>query len=216
MAEWIWEEASREVGADHEIPDSPLKSMRWARTWKPSDEHPKRKQRESQIRDLGLSASRSDGSECVVAITVKISKDAHTPVDSIQGDGHVRALDEIACAMKVLLGSAVEVAKVVHGRGNAPRSWWLSVHRFLTSQNGRRTRTDPTIWWQCTLTNSPSLALLAKTLTKLKNSLREKFRWESLNTQGVRVHKEEDHMILLDHLSYVSIGIDLIAVNPDR
>ena len=72
----------------------------------------------------------------------------------LQGDGHemqdseliyAGALDEIACAM-VPLGSALQVAKAACGLGNAPRSWWLSVDRFLTSHNGRRTRTDPTIW----------------------------------------------------------------------
>ena len=54
-----------------------------------------------------------------------------------------RTLDGIACVMMVSLSGHCK--KAVHGLGNAPRSWWLSVDRFLTSQNGRRTRRDPII-----------------------------------------------------------------------
>ena len=53
--------------------------MRWVLTGKP-----KRKKGESQNRDLGLPASRSDGLEGVVASIDNTWKDAHTPVDSIQ------------------------------------------------------------------------------------------------------------------------------------
>ena len=60
----------------------------------------------------------------------------------LQGDGHemqdtesvyAKALDEIACAMRILSGSVVRLSKAVYGLGNAPQSWWLSVDPFLTS-----------------------------------------------------------------------------------
>ena len=74
----------------------------------------------------------------------------------LQGEGHARALDEIACAMKVLIGSAAEVATAVHGRVNTPRNWWLSVDRFLTSRT-KGTRTAPSPCWQCALTKKSTL-----------------------------------------------------------
>ena len=41
-----------------------------------------------------------------------------------------RALDEIAGAKNIPVGSAVQLSKDVYGLGNAPRSWCDGVHLF--------------------------------------------------------------------------------------
>ena len=51
-------------------------------------------------------------------------------------DAYARILDEIGCAMHIPLGSAVRLVNAVHGLGNAPQSWWLSIDQF----------SDPTVW----------------------------------------------------------------------
>jgi hypothetical protein len=59
----------------------------------------------------------------------------------LQGDGqeisdnepiYVRAIAEVENALNVPNGSAARIAKAVYGLGNAPRSWFFSVHRSLT------------------------------------------------------------------------------------
>ena len=73
----------------------------------------------------------------------------------LQGDGdemehhepiYAKALDEVAIALGIPLNSAVQVVKAVYGLGQAPRSWWLSVDRFMTTNGAKRRRADPTIW----------------------------------------------------------------------
>ena len=145
-----------------------------------------------------------------------------------------RALDDIACAMNIPLGPVVKLAKAVYGLGNTPRSWWLSVDRFLTSMEGRRTRTDPTVWCFSTEGLGTTYALVAAhvddfTITgilglkfeQLKNALRERFRWGSLKVQsfglcGVRVHKEVENTIVLHQTSYVNSGTNPISVEEHR
>ena len=40
------------------------------------------------------------------------------------------ALDEVACAKHIPVGSAVQLSKAVYGLGNAPRGWCDGVHLF--------------------------------------------------------------------------------------
>ena len=143
-----------------------------------------------------------------------------------------RTLDEIACAMNFPLGSAVKLSKAVHGLGNAPRSWWLSVDKILTSIGGRRNRTDPTVWCFSSEVLGTTCALVAACVgdfitgfagtrfEQLKSGLRDRFRcsWklQSLGLCGVRVHKKVDHMIVLDQTSYVNSGINPINVDTHR
>ena len=100
------------------------------------------------------------------------------------------ALDGIACAMNIPLGSAVKLAKAVNGYGNAPRSWCLFFDRFMTSMGGRRMRTDPTVWCLSTEVLGTTFALAAAYVDDFiivsilghkfeqpKNALRERFRY---------------------------------------
>ena len=60
--------------------------------------------------------------ECAAAKSAYLQCDGHGMQDTEAENA--RALDEIACAMNILLGSAVRLAKDVYGLGNAPRSWF--------------------------------------------------------------------------------------------
>ena len=134
-------------------------SMRRVLTWKPSDEHPQCRKAKSQNRDPGVSASRGCRVENVTSYAAGIGKmltlqiqswnalipsprkfarrwTRHATRRSCTREGHVTK----SCALLVRL------AEAVCGLGHAPRSWWLSVHWFLTSMGGRGTRTDPTVW----------------------------------------------------------------------
>ena len=55
---------------------------------------------------------------------------------------YARALDEVTCAMNILLGSAVRLAKAVNGPGGAPRVWWLSADWFLHGRSGNHERSS--------------------------------------------------------------------------
>ena len=72
-----------------------------------------------------------------------------------QGDGqelkendpiYVQAMAEVAHALGVPVGSAVKIVKAVYGLGNAPRSWFYTVHRKLTQLGGRQSTSEPCIW----------------------------------------------------------------------
>ena len=63
--------------------------------------------------------------------------------------------------------------------------------------------------------------IAGKGFEQLKSGLRERFRWGSCKLQsfclcGVRVHKNVDHMIVLDQTSYVHSGINSISVDTHR
>ena len=127
--------------------------------------------------------------------------------------------------MKDPLGSVVESAKAVDGLGNAPRSWWLSVNRFQTSQNGHgdTNRSDtfggPRTTNALVSTYVDDLIITGipgQDVDNLKLSLRERFRWGWWKTKGfalcgVPIDKKDDHVIVLDQLSYANTGIDLIS-----
>ena len=108
---------------------------------------------------------------------------------------YARAFDDIACA--------VETAKAVCGSGNTPRSWILHV--------SERTKD----------TNMSDIGILGQDFDKLKHSLRERFSWGSWKRKvsifvESEVHTKEDLVILLDQLSYVNTGNDLIAGDTNR
>ena len=145
-----------------------------------------------------------------------------------------RALHEIACALNISLGYAVKLSNAVHGLGNAPRRWWLLVDRFSTSLGGRRTRTDPAVWWFFSEGLGTKYLLVAacvddfiitgnagKSFEELKLGLRWRFRWCSWKLQsfglcGVRVHKNVDHIIVLDQTSFLKSGTSSIHVDTHR
>ena len=100
-------------------------------------------------------------------------------------------MDEVACAFNIPQNSAVEEVKAVCGLGNAPRSWWLSVDRFMLEHGSARSRADPAIWiFSFGDEDNTTYALVAayvddfiitgvecKEFTNLKNALRDNFRW---------------------------------------
>ena len=80
--------------------------------------------------------------------------------------------------------------------GHAPRSSWLSGVRVLTSQHGRGTRTDPTMWCFSRDGLGTTYALVAayvdefitgvlgQDVDKLKYALRGRCRWKAGKTQS--------------------------------
>ena len=73
----------------------------------------------------------------------------------LQGDGqeldekepiYVKAIAKVALALNVPIGTGVKIVKAVYGLGNAPRSWFYSVHRALTGIGGYQLNSEPCIW----------------------------------------------------------------------
>ena len=156
--------------------------------------------------------------------------------DAKSGDGqemqdsgaiYASALDEIACAGFVLVQQLkLRRFEVHHEVGG--------VDRVLTSQHGRRSRSGSNTRCLSTCGLGTRYALVAacvddfiiwsvlgQDFVKFEQSLRARFRsgsWKehSFGLCGVRVHKKEDHTVVLDQLPYVNTGIDLIAVDTHR
>ena len=166
LAEWIQEETISQIREGQEVPESRLTSVRWVLTCKPDHEHPPGRKAKARIVFLGyqhpqvaeLNVASPTLSRLGRMLTLQWAafilaelecadaKPAFLPGDGQKMQEHedvyARASDEAACANDIPLGSAVKLAKAEYGLGNAPRGWWLSVDRFLTSMGGRKTRTD--------------------------------------------------------------------------
>ena len=96
---------------------------------------------------------------------------------------------------------------------------------------GRRTRTDPTVWCFPTkglgatyplvaayVDDFINTSILGQKFKQLKSALRERFRCGSWTAQsfglcGVRVHQKVKHTIFLDQTSYVNSGVNPINVD---
>ena len=189
------------------MPVSRLMTMRWVLTWKPSDEHPQGRMAKARIVVLGyhhpevaeLKMTSPTLSRLGIMLTLHWASFNHAQLECGDGkemqdeDVYASALDKIVCAMNITLGSAVKLSNAVYGPGNAPRSWWHSVDRFLTSMGGRRTRTDSTVWCFSSERLGTTSALVAaaymddfiitriagKRFEQLKSGLRQRFHWGS-------------------------------------
>ena len=174
LAKWLQEQALQTL-TDEEIadlePNRTLK-MRWVLTYKPDPTHSKGKKAKARIVILGHQHPEVEDLEAAsptlgrtgkhlvlqwAAINKAIVESADAKSAFLQGDGqelndnepiYVRAIAEVAHSLNVPINSAVRIVKAVYGLGNAPRSWFFSVHRSLTGIGGKQLMSVPCVWTQ--------------------------------------------------------------------
>jgi hypothetical protein len=149
---------------------------------------------------------------------------------------YVKAIAEVAHALRVPVGSAVRIVKAVYGLGNAPRSWFFSVHRSLTKIGGCQLKSEPCIW---NFKNSEGrvIGLVAAYVDdfliagdhnnpdfmNVRKQILEMYRWGAWSKGtftmcGVRITQKMDFSFTLDQSKYVHEGLRLIEIpkGPDR
>ena len=170
--------------------------MSWVVTYKPDPTNPKGRKAKARIVILGYQHPEVEELETAsptlgrtgkhlvfqwAAINRAIVEAADAKSAFLQGDGqeltekepiYVWAIAEVAYALNVPIGTAVRIVKAVYGLGNAPRSWFYSVHRALTNINGLQLTSEPCIW-KFTDTNGITIGLVAAYVNDFFNS------WES-------------------------------------
>jgi hypothetical protein len=163
----------------------------------------------------------------------------------LQGDGtemdetkpvYAKAIAEIAAAFDIPDGSAIRIAKAVYGFGNAPRSWFFSVHRQLTEKGGIACKSEPCIW-VFTRADQTVLALVGayvddfiiagnhsdRDFLALREDIKNMYRWGPWHKGwfvmcGVRIIQKLDYSFTLDQGTYVHESLHLIEQpkGPER
>ena len=234
--------------------------MRWVLTYKPDSTNPKGRKAKARIVILGYQHPEVEELETAsptlgrtgkhlvlqwAAINKAIVEAADAKSAFLQGDGHeldenepiyVRAIAEVAHALNVPVGTAVRIAKAVYGLGNAPRSWFYSVHRALTKISGIQLTSEPCIW-KFPNTNGDTIGLVAayvddfliagdhtnKEFLNIREQIKNLYRWGNwekgtFTMCGVKITQKLDFSFVLDQNKYVHESLKPIDIpkGPDR
>ena len=262
LAEWIQEKALEIISQSEleKIPEDRLLKMRWVLIWKkdPTSEtgrkakarivvlgyqHPELEELKTAAPTLG----RTGKHLCLVwaATNHATAESADAKSAFLQGDGeelgenapiYAKAIPEVAAAFDIPEGSAIKIAKAVYGLGNAPRSWYYSVHRKLEKLGGKVLKSEPCIW-KFTDDAGTTIGLVAayvddfliigdhqnSDFMKIRSQIKNMYRWGewqkgTFTLCGVRITQKLDFSFTMDQARFVHESLSCIELNkgPER
>ena len=262
LAEWIQEKALETVSKSEQakIPEDRLLKMRWVLIWKKDPTSANGRKAKARIVVLGYqhpeleelktaapTLGRTGKHLCLVwaSINHATAESADAKSAFLQGDGeelnenapiYVKAIPEVAAAFDVPEGTAIKIAKAVYGLGNAPRSWYYSVHRKLEQLGGRVLKSEPCIWKFIDHTGT-TIGLVAAYVDdfliignhhnpefmKLRGQIKDMYRWGewqkgTFTLCGVRITQRLDFGFTMDQARFVHESLSCIELSkgPER
>ena len=262
LAEWIQEKALETVSQSEleKIPEDRLLKMRWVLIWKKDPTSERGRKAKARIVVLGYqhpeleelktaspTLGRTGKHLCLLWASTNqaTAESADAKSAFLQGDGeelnenapiYAKAIAEVAAAFQIPEGSAIKIAKAVYGLGNAPRSWYYSVHRKLAELGGEVLKSEPCIW-KFVDPEGQTIGLVAAyvddfliignhnnpVFMKLRSQIKNMYRWGewqkgTFTLCGVRMTQKLDFSFTMDQARFVHESLSCIELNkgPDR